>query len=160
MWRCLRIVLSRLQESLWRRSWPTLARRSQTLLDLEHFRLIRTRMTNDICIATAYAIGNDSSADPPKGAVSSGYLLITPLFLAGTYLLEQLATLTVTPGGSRMIHVNEPLHLDLFDTASTQLAWIVERLDYIAYQIGIGWAARMGSLLAGRTPLYFDLGRS
>lgn len=160
MWRCLRIVLSRLHEAIWRRSWPTLSLDTQPTLDSEHFRALRVRMASDICIAAAYAFGNDSTADPPKGSVSSGYLLVMPLFLAGTCLLEQLREPLSSPGGTRMIQVSEPVHLDILDQSSTQLAWIIERLDYIANKVGIGWANHMSSFLTGKCKLYFDLGRS
>ena len=117
-------------------------------------------MVNDICVAATYALGNDSSADPPRGAVCSGYLLINALALAGTCLLEELAEPIVTPGGSRMILVDEPLHLDVFDQTSMQLAWIIERLDYIANKVGIKWAAQMSRTLRGEKKIYYDLDRS
>ena len=160
MWRCLRIVLSRLHEAIWRRSWPMFSSEIQSVLDSEHFRAIRMRMASDICIAAAYAFGNDSTAEPPNGAVSMGYLLVMPLFLAGTCLLEQIREPLVSPGGTRTIQINEPVHLDLFDQSSAQLAWIIERLDYVANKVGIGWANNMSSFLAGKCNLYFDLGRS
>lgn len=160
MWRCLRIVLSRLHEAIWRRSWPKLAQPSQPVPDSEHYRTIKNRMVNDICVAAAYAFGNDSAVDPPKGAVSSGYLMVMPLFIAGTCLVEQLAEPIVGPDGSRMILVDEPLHLNLFDQTAIQLAWIIERLDYIAAGVGIRWAAQMSRLLKGESKTYYDLGSS
>ena len=160
MWRSLRILLSRTQEAIWRRSWPTLAQPSQPPPSTEHYKAVRNRMTADICIAAAYALGNDSSAEPPRGSISSGYMLIMPLCLAGTCLLEQLAEPIVSPGGSRMLLVDEPLHLDHFNQTSTQLAWIVDRVDYIADKIGIKWAHAVGKLLKGENKIYYDLGRS
>ena len=159
-WRCLRIMLSRLQEAIWRRSWPTLSRPSEPVPDSEHYRMIRSRMVSDICIASAYAFGNDYNAEPPRGSMSSGYLLLMPLCLAGTCLLEQLAEPTVSPGGSRMILVDEPLHTDLFNQTSTQLAWIIERIDYINEKVGVKWAGSIGKFLKGECKIYYDLGRS
>ena len=159
-WRCVCVILSRLQEAIWRRSWPLFTQPNQQVPDSEHYRSIRNRMVSDICISYAYSFGNDSSVDPPRGSISSGYLLIMPLCVAGTCLLEQLAEPTVTPGGSRMILVDEPLHTDLFNQTSTQLAWIIERMDYMAQKIGIRWAGAMSKFLKGESKIYYDLGRS
>ena len=160
MWRGLRITLSRLQEAIWQRSWPTLALPTQPIPDADHYKTVRNKMVNDICVAVAYAFGNDSNAAPPKGSVSSGYLIIMALAMAGTCLLDQLAEPIVTPGGSRMIIVDEPLHLDLFNQTSTQLAWIIERIDYIAVKVGIKFAAQISRVLRGEAKVYYDLGRS
>ncbi|KAK5124600.1 hypothetical protein LTR85_001313 [Meristemomyces frigidus] len=157
MWRCLRILVSRVHEAVWRRSWPTLP---QTPPSPEHFRTTRERMATDICVTAAYALSSDNSADPPQGSVSSGYLLITPLCLAALCLIEQLAEPTVSPGGSKIIHINEPLHLDPFNSNSTQLAWIIERVDYIADKIGIKWATAVSKFLKGESKVHYDLGRS
>ena len=159
-WRCLRVILSRLQEAIWRRSWPFLAQPTQPIPGSEHYRIVRNRIVNDICCAAAYVLGNDFSTEPPRGAVSSGLLLITPLYLAGTCLLEQLAEPVVTPGGSRMILANEAMHDNLFNRTSTQLAWIIEHLDYIAGKVGVKYAASIGRLLKGESNIYYDLGRS
>ena len=91
---------------------------------------------------------------------SSGYLLTMPLCVAGTCLLEELAEPTFTPGGSRMILVDQPLHTDLFNQTSTQLAWVIERMDYIANKVGVNWAAAMNKFLKGQTKVYYDIGRS
>jgi len=117
-------------------------------------------MVNEICISTAYALGNDLTLNPPTGAVSDGYLLVMPLTMAGTCLIERMSEPIVTPGGSRMVLVNEALHENIFDERSAQLAWIVERLEYIAAKIGIRWAAQMARLLKGEKRVYYDLGRS
>lgn len=156
-WRCSRILLSRLQETIWRRSWPTL---TQPVPDSEHYRSIRDKMAADICVATAYALGNDNSAEPPRGGVSSGHILINPLALTGTCLLEQLAEPIASPGGSRIIFADAPLHTDLLNQKSVQLAWIIERVDYIAQKIGIKWADAVSSFLRGESKIYYDLGRS
>jgi len=157
MYRVLRILVSRVQESVWRRSWPTLSRPPP---DPEQYKNTRVRMTSDICIAAAYAFGSDNTIEPPKGSVSSGYLLIMPLSLAGSCLIEQIAEPTLTPGGSRMILVDRPLHTDPLNQTSTQLAWIIERVDYIAQKIGIKWACAVGRFLRGECRVYYDLGRS
>ena len=59
-----------------------------------------------------------------------------------------------------MILVDQPLHLDLFNQTSTQLAWVIERMDYIAQKVGIRWAASMSKFLKGETKIYYDIGRS
>jgi hypothetical protein len=136
-------------------------------------------MASDICIAVAYAFGNDSSAEPTKGSVAAGkillgiilsetsanhtqqgYALIMPLVVAGTCLLEQLADPITSPGGSRMIFADQPLHTDLFNQTSTQLAWVIEKMDYIANKVGVNWAATMSSFLKGQKKVYYDIGRS
>lgn len=137
-----------------------LAQPSQPVPDAEQYRLIRMRMVNDICVAAAYAFGNDPTMDPPKGSISSGYLLTMPLALAGTCILESLAEPSESPGGGRMILVDEPLHTDLFSQSSTQLAWIIERLDYIADKVGFKWATAISRFLKGESKIYYDLGRS
>lgn len=160
MWRSLRITVSRIQEAIWRRSWPTLSQPGQPPPSPEHYRLVRNRMTADICVAAAYAFGNDSSMEPAKGSMSAGYLLTGSLCIAGTCLLEQLAEPTVSPGGSRVILVDQPLHTDLFNQTSTQLAWLIERLDYIHVKVGLRWAGAMSQFLKGEDKVYYDLGRS
>lgn len=159
-WRCLRILLSRTREAIWRRSWPTLSQPEQPIPDSEYYRAIRNHMASDICIACAYAFGNDASAEPSRGAMSAGYLLVMPLCVAGTCFLEQLAEPVTSPGGSRMIYIDRPFHTDLFNQTSTQLAWVIERMDYIANKIGINWAAALNKTLKGEKNVWFDLGRS
>lgn len=158
--RCFRILLSRMQESMWRRSWPALAQPSMQIPNSEHYRTIRAQMTNAICIAAASVFGNDSNATAESGSLSRGYVMTLPLSIAGTCLLETLAEPIVSPGGNRTILVNQPLHLDLFNPASSQLAWIVARLDYIGDKIGIRWAGAMSRLLRGESNVYYDLSRS
>jgi hypothetical protein len=157
LWRSLRILLSRVQEAVFRRSWPRLA---QAPPSPQHYRSIRNRMTAEICVAAAYAFGNDSSAEPPKGSISTGYHLVDPLTLAGSCLLEQLAEPAATPGGSRVIMLDRPLHIDQFNQVSTQLAWVIARLDYIANTVGIQWALVKSRLLKGESRVYYDLSRS
>ena len=160
MWRVLRILLSRTLEAIWRRSWPVLVQPSQPIPDSEHYKQIRSRMTADICVAAAYAFGSDNSVEPPKGSISSGYLLVLPLAVAGTCLLEILAEPAISPGGTRLILLNEPRHIDPFNQTSTQLAWLIDRTDYISDRIGIQWATAMSKFLKGGYHLYYDLGRS
>ena len=59
-----------------------------------------------------------------------------------------------------MILVDQPLHEILFDQTSMQLAWIVERVDYIAEKVGIKWANAISRFLKGEKKIYYDLGRS
>ena len=59
-----------------------------------------------------------------------------------------------------MILVDEPLHTDLFNATSSQLAWVIERMDYIAKKVGVKWAAAINKLLKGETKIYYDIGRS
>lgn len=117
-------------------------------------------MTADICAAAANAFSNGSSAEPPRGSVSYGYLCITPLSLAGTCLLEQLAEPSMSPGCSKIIHIKDSLHLDPFNPSSTQLAWIIGKLDYIADKVGVKWATATSRFLKGKGQVYYDLGRS
>ncbi|KAK3722544.1 hypothetical protein LTR37_002536 [Vermiconidia calcicola] len=158
-WRCLRVLLSRTQEALWRRSWPVLVR-SHRIHDSEHYKSIRNEMVAELCIASAWAFGNDPLAEPTKGSISYSYLMVMGLTVAGTCLLELLALPIRSPDGNRMILVNEPLHTDPFSQTSTQLAWVIERLDYIADKVGIRWAAPMSKFLKGDAKIYFDLSRS
>lgn len=129
--------------------------------DLKHLTTVRNRMMNDICIAAAYALGNSPDMPAPsKASVSSGLLLVLPLTLAGTCLLEQLSNPVVSPGGNRMILVDQPLHGNLFDEASIQLSWIIERLEYISHRLGVRWGSHMARFLKGENKVYYDLGRS
>jgi hypothetical protein len=86
--------------------------------------------------------------------------MVMPLCVAGTCLLEQLADPITSPGGSRMILVDQPLHTNLFNQTSTQLAWVIERLEYIANNVGVRWAASLNKFLKGQTKFYYDIGRS
>jgi hypothetical protein len=159
-WRSFRILVSRLQEALWRRSWPLLARPTQPIHDSEYYRSIRDAMARDICIGTASAIGSDSSQPPPEGSLAIGYSTISPLALAGMCFVEHLTEPLVTPGGNRLLWLDQPLHLDSFNESSAHLAWIVNRLDYLADTVGINWAAATSRLFSGGAKVYFDLGRS
>ncbi|KAK1021319.1 hypothetical protein LTS16_026593 [Friedmanniomyces endolithicus] len=155
-WRSLNIILSRTQEAIARRSWPTLA---QAPPSSQYYRAIRDRMTTDICLAAACVLGDDNIADPPEALIASSYQLVVPLFLGGTCLLEQLAEASVSPGGSRMIFVDEALHARTPNEASIQLAWVIERLDHIG-ALGIRWAFSFSKLLRGHSRVYYDVGRS
>lgn len=86
--------------------------------------------------------------------------MVLPLLLAGTCLLEELKNPTVSPGGSRMILLDEPFHGNLFDEASNQLTWIIARLDYIADNVGVRWAAVISKVLKGDCKVFYDLARS
>ena len=159
-WRCHRILLSRMQEAIWRRSWPMLVQPMSPMHNSEYYKSIKSRMAADICIACAREIRNDSPDETPSGSVSKSYQMITPLSMAGSCLLEELAEPITTPGGRRMIVVDRPLHLDLFNRASTQLAWVIERMDYIANKVGITWAAAMSQFLKGESKVMYDLSTS
>ena len=159
-WRSLRILLSRLQETLWRRSWPTLAQPSQPIADAEYYRSIRNRMTKAICVAAAYAFGDDTSAEPPRGSVSSGYIMTGPLSLAGSCILEQLSEIITSPGGHRIMLVDQPLHTDPYNQLSVQLAWLIQRVEYIANKAGISWGREVSRFLKGEKNMYYDVGRS
>lgn len=159
-WRTLRILLSRLQEALWRRSWPVLASPSQPIPPPDHFRSIRNRMVHDICVATSSVFGNDTSAEPPLGSVACGHVLLHPLTVVGTCLLESLAETTSSPGGGRLISLDRPWHLDPYNQASTQLAWVIQKIDYIAEKVGIRAAKSFSDWLKGDDHAYYDVGRS
>lgn len=159
-WRCARILVSRIQEALWRRSWPVLATPSRPVPQPEHFQTVRNQIVEEICVAAAHDLGNDQAAKPQKGSVASGLILIISLALAGTCLIEQLAESTVSPGGRRLIHVDRPLHLNPFNQSSTQLAWIIGRIDYIAEKVGVRWASTVNSFLKGESGVYYELCRS
>ena len=155
--RCYCIALSRLQEELWRRSWSL---PGSAVPEAEHYSTRRNQMQADICVATATLLGNDAPVELPQAAMGNAYPLILPLMLAGTCLLEQLITAVSTPGGSRTILVDGPLHLDRFDERSTQLAWVIARLDWIAEKVGIRWAAATAKWLRGDESTVYDVPRS
>ena len=157
LWRSLRVLLSRSQEAIFRRSWPTL---TQAPPPPHHYRTIRAGMATDICVAAASVLGASSTSEQVSGSISRGYGLIYPLCLAGTCLLESLAEPTVSPGGSHTILVSEPLHTDPLNHSSTQLAGVIARLDYIEKRIGIRWAASVSRFLRGQTRIFYDLGRT
>lgn len=159
-WRLVRILLSRTQEALWRRSWPVLASPERPIPATERFRLIRIQMTSDLCTVIANELGCDTDAAPAQGSVASGLLLAMPLLVAATCMMEQLAESTVSPSGSRLIHCNRALHLDPFNSSSTQLAWMVGRMDFISQTIGVRWAGAGSSFVKGNTDLCYDLCRS
>ncbi|KAK5170472.1 uncharacterized protein LTR77_005060 [Saxophila tyrrhenica] len=159
-WRCYRIPLSRLQEELWRRSWPALAQTSRRVPDSEHYRRIRGEMMADICTAAASLLGNDVASEPARGMLANAYPLVLPLSVAGTCLLQELVQPVLTPEGSRVILLDRPLHLNLFDQRSTQLAWVIDRLDFISGKIGIKWAAAWSRWLRGEDSISYDTARS
>ncbi|CAK4032487.1 Hypothetical predicted protein [Lecanosticta acicola] len=128
----------------------------------ERLKSIRARMVADISIASAYAFGNDASVDPAKGAVSSGLLLLSPLGLAGTCLLEQLVEINVSPGGRRIMIVDSSITHRALESRpiGAQLEWVVERIDYLAQRVGIGSAAGFSRFLRGQGCVFFDIARS
>ncbi|KAK3673421.1 hypothetical protein LTR78_006655 [Recurvomyces mirabilis] len=156
-WRCLRILLSRVQEAVYRRSWPHL---TQVPPSPQHYREIRESMTTDICAGVAQRVGDDMSSEVRSGSVAAGLLSIWPLHIAGTCLLEELAESSTTPGGSRTLLLNRTLHLDPNSATSVQLAWVIRRLDHIGGNYGIQWAYLTRRLLAGERGVYYNLGRS
>lgn len=159
-YRCVRILVSRIQEALWRRSWPVLASPSRPVPQPEHFQTLRNHIVEEICVAAAHDIGNDGSVQPQKGSVASGLMLTMSLLLAGTCLVERLSETTVSPGGRRLIRVDRPLHLDPFNQTSTQLAWIIGRIEYIAEKVGVRWAGTVTRFLRGEAGVWFDVSRS
>ncbi|KAF2725857.1 hypothetical protein K431DRAFT_280584 [Polychaeton citri CBS 116435] len=158
-WRCLRIIVSRIQEAIWRRSWPTLERQPEPN-DADHHANLRARMAAGICVATAGEFPNTLDATSGRGAVGSAYLCIFPLFLAGTVALEHLASSITTPGNTRALLCNQAFHLDPLDRYSTQLAWIIARLDYISTKVGISWAAALSACLKGDLGCHYNIARS
>lgn len=159
-WRCARILVSRIQEGVWRRSWPLIASPATPVPDPEHFAAVRRQIVDEISIAAAHEFGNNDSLEPQKGSVASGLILMVALILAGTCLIERLSECTVSPGGGRLVTVDRPLHLDPFDQTSTHLGWIIGRVDYIAEKIGVRWAGTISSFLKGETGVHYDLARS
>lgn len=159
-WRCARILVSRIQEAVWRRSWPLLASPARPVPEPNYFQAIRQQVVEDICVAAALEFGNDYSAEPQKGSVANGLILMIALTLAGSCLIEQLSDSTVSPGCRRLVHINQPLHLNPFNQSSTHLAWLIERVDYIAEKVGVRWAGTVSSFLKGETGVHYDLCRS
>ena len=159
-WRLVRILLSRTHEAIWRRSWPVLASPERQIPDTEHFRTIRNCMASELCIATADEIGGDPNGIPGPGSVAGGLMVVVPLVIAGTVFIEQLAEVHVSPSGRRLIHMDRPLHLDPFNSSSTQLSWIVDMIEHISQSIGIQWANTGSIFIKGESGLYYDLCRA
>lgn len=154
-WRCARVLVSRVQEALWRRSWPVLAAPGRAVPAREHFVGVRERVVEEICGAVALELG-----DAGEGGGASGLLLLVALTLAGTCLIERLGEASVCPDGRRVIRVDRPLHLDPFDRASTQLAWVIGRVEHVAEVVGVRWARTVSSFLKGETGVYYEVCRS
>ncbi|KAK5114108.1 hypothetical protein LTR62_002677 [Meristemomyces frigidus] len=168
LYRCLRIVLSRIQEAIYRRSWPHLARSPPSP---QHYRDIRERMANEICTAVGQQLNPVSATQearlPSTGAetlapasVAAGFISIWVLEIAGTALLEQLADTSISPGGSRTLVLDRPLHLDPASATSVRLGWVIGRLNMIAEERGILWARAVSEMLAGEKRILYILGRS
>lgn len=115
---------------------------------------------DDICAGAAHDLGIDSSNATQRGSVASGLILTMALTLAGTCLIEQLSDPASSPGGRRLIHIDRALHLDAFNQTSTQLAWIIGRIDYVAEKVGIRWASTVSSFLKGEADVYYEICRS
>lgn len=154
-YRSMRILLSRIQEAVFRRQSGPFAFVSPP--GTEYYDSIRTQMTSDICISAAYAFGTDFEDDPPRCSISNGYILILPLSLAGSCLLEKLIEPETLDDGRRILRFTGPVHQDPTNPASTQLAWIIDCLEYIADRIGIHWAKGVAKFLRGEYNIRYDL---
>lgn len=159
-WRCARILVSRIQEGVWRRSWPLIVSPTRPAPQPQHFATVRQQIVEEISVAAASEFGSDDSQEPQRGSVANGLITIIALTLAGTCLIEQLSEPATGSDGGRVVHINQPLHLDPFDQTSTHLAWLIGRVDYVAEKVGVRWASTVGSFLKGQTSVYYDLSRS
>ncbi|KAK3073903.1 hypothetical protein LTR53_004085 [Teratosphaeriaceae sp. CCFEE 6253] len=156
LWRTLCIILARVQEAIYRRSWPTLTHAPPSA---QYYRSIRDRMSNNICVAAAYVLGDESMAESARGSIPAGYSLVQPLCLAGTCFVESLVEPSVSSDGSRIILVDQPLHLDPRNQISVRLAAVIARLEMID-RLGIRWAGSVASFLKGGHRVCYDLARS
>ncbi|KAK4923917.1 hypothetical protein LTR49_008862 [Elasticomyces elasticus] len=150
------IFLSRTQEAVLRRSWPALATIPPSP---QHYRDVRNRMTDKICSAAVSVFAEDDTIASARKSIPVGLAFVAPLFLAATCLLEQLAEPLVSPGGSRTILIERPMHKDPLSFASLQLAGVIERLDLID-RIGVRWSGALSKILSGQVLTIYDLGRS
>lgn len=161
-WRTCCIMLHRLQEALERRAMMHVAPQSRRISPGPERPVARSRQTivDDICASISYALPPGLDADPPHGALSMASSLLLPLMVAGTHCIEQLSSTTITADGRRLVFVTEVVHLNTSDPTSAQLAYIIDRMDYMANVVGLRRAAEVGHFLKGERRVYYDLGRS
>ena len=121
---------------------------------------LRQTITDDICAATACSIPIEPGAEPPAGTLAAVMDLLLPLMVAGTHCIEMLSPAIVPSDGRRVVVVADPLHENPCNPLSTQLAYIVDRVDYIAGSVGFRPAIGVSKFLKGERRVCYDLGIS
>lgn len=161
-WRMCWIMLSRLQLALRRQAAVYMQIYAQMHDPGAESDAARSRQdaVDDICASVLYALPRGPNKEPPPGSLSMASTLLLPLMVAGTHCIEQLSDPMLTADGRRVVFVAEALHRDESNATSAQLAYIIDKVDYIANEIDLRRAAEVGSFLKGERRVYYDLGRS
>ena len=140
-WRILRLMLSRSQEVLCRRT----AVSRELLQEREaYFRKTRREMTDEICKTIPACLGHASPAFNSPCVLVTAYASIWSLFFAATVLVER-----VGPDAKHLLF-EIPAPFDKPQTAAyAQLAWVMSRLRHISQNVGLRWADGVTGVLRG-----------
>jgi len=143
--RGVRIMVTRAQEHLAMRFCPSPAAR-QT--QYAYFRAVRRKLTDDICATVPVSLGHAQPAFSSPCVLITAYNSIWPLFFAGTCVLERISQTAAKSG-----HGSSPAS----SAAMAQLAWILERFDYISKTLGMRWADGVAATLRGDFKIHDDI---
>jgi hypothetical protein len=143
--RGVRIMVTRAQEHLAIRFSPSpAARQSQHA----YFRAVRRKLTDDICATIPVSLGHAEPAYSSTCVLITAYNSIWPLFFAGTCILERIG---------RAAGKSAPGSSSASSAAMAQLAWILERFDYISKELGLRWADGVAATLRGDFKIHDDI---
>ena len=79
--------------------------------------------------------------------------------LVDTALVIETDPPASTSDGYRILQVDHNFHLDSLNLYSSQLQWLLGKLDYIGRVIGLGWAAGCAAFLRGDFGVSYNLTR-
>ena len=144
-YRGVRIMVTRAQEHLAIRFSPSpAARQSQHA----YFRAVRRKLTDDICATIPVSLGHAQPAYSSTCILITAYNSIWPLFFAGTCVLERIGQ----SAGKNIHQFNSTS-----SAAMAQLAWILERFDFISKELGLRWADGVAATLRGDFKIHDDI---
>ena len=141
-WRCLRIMLSRTQETICRKLRTSYECDEQ----VSYFRKTRRQMADEICATIPAWLGHAAPAFNSSCVLITASGCLWPLYLAGTCTLERVGC----GMWSRFSDSPVPPDVALHSTAYVQSTWIIGRFEHISQHMGLKWADSIASPLARR----------
>jgi len=146
-WRCVRIMLTRSQELLCRRSGLSETEREQQLL---HLRQVWRQMADDICATVPVQLGHAAPAYNSTSVMITAHGSIWPVFFAATCAFERM----ILPMGQTEQADHQPSQGSF---ASAQGMWLLGRLDYISQAVGVRLAEGVAATLKSDFRIYTSI---
>jgi hypothetical protein len=135
-WRCLRIMLSRTQQLVFKQVGSVLTNQQQ----LNYYRKVRMQMASDICATVSACLGYAGTAQKSPCPLPTAFGLIWPLFFAGTCAIERI--------GYDAWSIKAPTHVQN-SAAFAQASWVLQQLEYQSQRVGLKWAEGVAAPLRG-----------